>query len=155
LTSFDNSISYIDLNVNFDDKTLALLIDYSRKKQTKIILSYHNYLETPPKNDLIKIIDCCEKYKPDVIKVACKANSMEDCANLLSLYYDTATRVPEISKKLICISMGNLGKISRIASIYLGAPFTYTAWKKGMETADGQFDIESIQKIMELINDVL
>ena len=154
LKSVDNSNIYIDLDIDNNPNFLNSEIDYLRKKQAKIILSYHNFIETPSLEDLLKILNFCNQFSPEIIKIACKSNNKIDCANILSLYSVTYQHLLNKHSKLITIGMGEIGKITRISSLYLGAPFTYLSWKKGLETAEGQFDTDTMLQIMELIQNV-
>jgi 3-dehydroquinate dehydratase-1 len=47
--------------------------------------------------------------------------------------------------------MGNLGKITRIASLLLGADFTYASIDDSKKTAPGQIDLKKLKEILEMI----
>lgn len=165
-------VDYIDIEFDSDEYFLTGLIKFSHKYDTKIILSYHNFNETPTLKILLDIINSCFEYGADIAKIACKANTIDDCMRILSLYDRISELIPNSSNietqtskiehrisniefsqggKLIAIGMGELGKITRIAAHFLGAPFTYASYKRGMETAEGQIDIKSLKKIFELM----
>lgn len=148
LLSLKYNVEFIDIDVNFDSYKIELIISEIRKYNKKYIISYHNYYQTPSNDELINILNKCSDYSPDLIKIACKSNSKEDNLNLLNIYrhYDDKT-------KLIVMGMGLIGKITRIASLYFGAPFVYVSSKKGLETADGQIDKDSFETIQKLLND--
>ena len=82
----------------------------------------------------------------DIAKIACKVNSHADSVRLLSLYDRSGTG------EIISIGMGNKGKITRIASVCLGAPFTYASYSEGMETAVGQLNYKEVKQILEILN---
>jgi 3-dehydroquinate dehydratase I len=159
---------YIDIEIDSDLTFLEELMKLAREYNTKIILSYHNYIETPTLTILLEIIKSCFEKGADIAKIACKVNSKDDCSRIFSLYELTHPLIPsqegksviehrasniELPQegKLIVIGMGDLGRITRIAAPYLGAPFTYASYESGMETADGQIDLDSLTKIYELI----
>jgi 3-dehydroquinate dehydratase I len=146
---------YIDLDINWNISDFESLIKHAKLHKCKIIISYHNYSETPIKRDLLEKIYSCEKYNPDIIKIVTKSNSEKDNANILSLYsennlYNEDSENKKLPK-LICFCMGYNGKITRITSLFLGAPFTYISLKKGQETAPGQIDIATMNRIIKLI----
>ena len=193
IQSINYGAAYIDLYIEWDSKAINTLIKHARTNNTNIILSYHNFIETPAINELVNILRNCEGLAPDIIKIACKANSFKDTATIISLYTKINYTSPLENKdlkqeiisplenkdlkqeiisplerglkgcvinnnktnknkyQLIAFSMGELGKISRLASLFLGAPFIYTSYEKGKETADGQMDIVSLKKIIELL----
>ena len=53
---------------------------------------------------------------------------------------------------LLEFGMGKLGKISRVAAPFLGAPFTYVYPKDRKRTAEGQFSEEKMKEIINLIS---
>lgn len=108
---------YIDIEYELDDDLKSELIQFAQLYDAKIILSYHNYHETDNRDTLIKIINDMSKHKPQYIKIACKTNTENDAAVILSLY--------ESYTNLIAFGIGENSKFSRIAAIELGAPFTY------------------------------
>jgi 3-dehydroquinate dehydratase-1 len=55
-------------------------------------------------------------------------------------------------KTIIALGMGNLGKITRIAAPFLGAPFTYAYPTGRKRTAEGQFSIDKLEDIMKRIS---
>jgi 3-dehydroquinate dehydratase len=50
--------------------------------------------------------------------------------------------------------MGDLGKITRIASLLLGAAFTYASIDDRKKTAPGQIDSKKLKEILEMIKDL-
>ena len=86
----------------------------------------------------------------DIIKIATSAMNYSDNAKLLSLYNikESSQLVP-----VIAIGMGEIGKITRIAALFSGAPFTYASFEAGKETAEGQIEKSDLQKIYKIIND--
>lgn len=146
----DAGASFIDAGFNPEKEDWVALIEYAKSKGCRVIISYHNFRETLSFDELLSILKRSCSYKPDFVKIACMANSEEDCANILSLYKETKILLTG-KAKLVAISMGEMGKINRIAPLFLGAPFTYCSYSKGAETAEGQFDINTMQKIINLI----
>lgn len=145
LTAIDAGAMYVDVEYDIKEDLLEEIKKQTKKSFCKLIISYHNYELTPPNDELISIINHSFKLGADIVKVACKANSEKDNINIISLYncFETGT--------LISIAMGSIGKITRLAAPFLGAPFTYSSLEKDMETAPGQIDLISMKKINELM----
>jgi 3-dehydroquinate dehydratase-1 len=83
------------------------------------------------------------KEGADIVKIATTVQNKADAARILSLY--------EHYQSLVALGMGDEGKITRIASPLLGAPFTFAA-PNTSKTASGQMtDVEmsTIYKIIE------
>ena len=148
ITAIESGAEYIDLeyDIFFNDSSYGGIIKQAKLNLCKIIVSYHNYEETPEINILKSIVIKCLLSDTDIIKIACKANKPEDNITLLSLYNMASKK-----KKILSIGMGEGGKITRIAGAFLGAPFTYASTKKGHETSDGQFDKKTIEDIIRTI----
>ncbi|OGU17569.1 MAG: hypothetical protein A2X61_15380 [Ignavibacteria bacterium GWB2_35_12] len=135
---------YIDIEHDFEPAYKNKLVDSAKANECRIINSYHNFDVTPEYQELAQIAKSLEN-DCDIIKIACKVNSRDDLINLLPLYKEF-----ELGK-LISLGIGNLGKISRVAALILGAPFTYASSDKGIETSEGQLDYITLKQIYERI----
>lgn len=93
----------------------------------KIIISYHNFQETP--SDLDSLWHSMQRTHAYLYKIALQANSSVDALRLLVWAKGKANLIP--------ISMGEHGKISRMLSSALGSHFTYGTVGKNT-TAPGQ-----------------
>ncbi len=142
--SIDAGATYIDIEIENHEAYKSELIDYARAKGTKIIISYHDYVKTPLSRELEQLLSWAGEYNPDIIKIACMVNDKKDSARLMSLYDSDLT--------LIVIGMGELGRITRIASVQLGAPFTFVSFDKDSKTASGQLSAEQLADILTRIN---
>ena len=103
---------------------------------TVFIRSYHNYEYTPSAEELHGIVGQCRRFGAEVVKIAVKANSLEDVATIESLYES----YPEGS--LLAFCMGEAGKRSRVDCLRLGAPFSFAAF--GDKTAEGQMQLDEM-----------
>lgn len=135
--------AYIDIEVENNDDFKKSIIETAVLKKCKIIMSYHNYDKTPAMRELELIMNWCCEDKVDIVKIACQVNSSEDCSRLLSLY--------SYEKPVISIGMGERGKITRIAAVLLGAPFTYASLDASRKTAPGQFEYDRLKTIIDMI----
>jgi len=135
---------YIDLELTNDYTMNGFLTNTAKMSECKVIISYHNYEHCPSMKNLQDIVNRCFDHHADIAKVVCHINSKEDIVNILSLY--------NLKKNVIALGMGKLGKITRIAAPYLGAPFTYAYPENRARTAPGQFSVHKIQEIFNLIS---
>ncbi len=145
---------YIDGGFNPENEKWRSLIEYCKTWGCRIIISYHNFSESPRINVLTDIMTKSNDFKPEIMKIACKANTSDDCSRILSLYH-LSEQIFTGETKLIAVSMGEIGKISRLVPIFLASPFTYCTFEKGAETAEGQFDIQTMESIIKLIENGL
>jgi len=144
-TAMDAGAMFVDIEYESSKELIDEIKTLSKKSNSKLIISYHNYESTPSIEELTNIINECFLLGADIVKIACKSNSETDNITLLSLYSKVE------SGKLISLGMGNIGKITRLAAPSLGAPFTYASLEKDMETAPGQIDLVSMKKIYDLM----
>ena len=135
--------NYVDIEIENSEAYKAELINHARKKGAKVIISYHNFLRTPPVRELEQLLTWVGEYDADIIKIACMVNDKKDVARLLYLY--------DSDLNLIVIGMGELGRVTRIASVLLGAPFTFVSYDKDSQTADGQLSADQIEDILKRI----
>jgi len=76
----------------------------------------------------------------DIVKVACLVRTRRDNARLLGLL--------DAGLSLIVVGMGRKGRLTRIAAPLLGSAFTYASIVGGRETADGQWEAASLERIL-------
>lgn len=138
--------AFVDIELETDEKFKSEILAEADAANCKVIISYHNYEQTPPLVQLNKLFLEAREYGAAMIKFACMANTTKDTARLLGLLAKAK------QNELIAISMGEKGKISRIAAPLLGSPFTYASSLSGEKTAPGQINAESIEKIMVLLD---
>ncbi|MBI4646581.1 MAG: type I 3-dehydroquinate dehydratase [Bacteroidia bacterium] len=143
LTAVKNGAAFVDIETEASEQYKKNIILTAKKNKCKIMVSYHNYESTPDEDTLQKIIKNGFRQGADIMKIACRVNVIPDCATLFSLY--------RCQKPLIAIGMGALGRITRIAAPYLGAPFTYASFEEGKETADGQIDFKTLKHFYKIL----
>jgi len=136
--AIDNGAAYVDVEVGSSDKFKNEIIKHAKDKKCKLIVSYHNYEATPPRDELHKIIDICKAFKADVVKIACKSRSKRDNARLMGLL--------DRDSKMIVVGMGEVGKITRLLALELGAFCTYVSVSSETKTAPGQLTKKEMKK---------
>ena len=137
---------YVDIEIESLEEYKRDLITHAVRNNCKVIISYHNYDTTPETEELIQLINDCYDQGADIIKIACFCNTISDAARMLSLY-----SVDIKDRSIVSIGMGEIGKITRVASVFLDSPFTYASTTKGKETASGQMEYETLKNVLNLI----
>ncbi len=120
--------------------------DFSCDEKTKIILSYHNFIETPSYWDMQKVIFEMNKYKPDILKIATMVNEEYEAGKI----YRMLTNKPKDENRIV-IGMGEKGRMTRILGPLLGSYLTFASTPWG-ESAPGQIELEEMKKIYNIIN---
>jgi 3-dehydroquinate dehydratase-1 len=160
VTAIIAGAAFVDIEIEADPALKEELIQTARVQGCRVILSYHNFETTPPRGELETIVDQCISDGADIVKVACQVHSVSHCLRLLSLYHhpkvkidnETGSEKTGNSCQIIAIGMGEKGKITRVAALFLGAPFTYASILTGLETAPGQVDADTLGKIYRLLS---
>ncbi len=116
-----------------------------KKGKTKVIFSYHHFTHTPSKRSLLNILKSMREDGADIAKIVTMATSPDDNITLLSLLgWARSHNFP-----LIAFCMGEMGKISRLATLPLGGYMTYASLGRGKETAPGQISALTLRRISE------
>ena len=113
---------------------------YIKNTGTKILVSWHDFKQTPDISVLKKKLLQMKKFSNNV-KVVTMAKSTNDASRVLSLYSN-------VDVKLIAFSMGNYGKMSRLLCLLLGSPYTYVSL--GKPIAPGQFSVDEVKSIFTI-----
>ncbi len=146
-------VDYMDLNVIAYTKYRKDHRVDLQGRNTKLILSFHDYEITPSLDALAKIYRQAAEAGADVIKIITTANGSEDIARILDLY--RLQREGRLGKQLplIAYAMGDDGKYSRLAALLSGAPWMYCSLKEkykvaaGMFTVDEYLDLPQVKKV--------
>jgi 3-dehydroquinate dehydratase/shikimate dehydrogenase len=118
---------YCDIEAAHYDQAAALSPDLSR-----LILSYHNFEETP--SDLGAIYDRVTSLPAAVHKIVTRANTVMDTVATFKLL----DRARAEGRELIAMAMGEAGLITRVLGPAWGSFLTYGSLGPGKESASGQ-----------------
>lgn len=103
--------------------------------KTKVIVSYHNFHETP--DDLTNVYQRLSQSGADIIKIVTFANTITDNIKIYRLLRQA--KMPTIS-----FCMGEYGMISRILYKRFGSYLTFASLKTGKESAPGQVNVHEL-----------
>ncbi|MDO8141303.1 MAG: shikimate dehydrogenase [Candidatus Brocadiales bacterium] len=123
---------YVDIE---HDSIQHLCRDTEHRVPTKIIVSYHNFRETP--GDLTDIHKRLCQSGADIVKIVTHANNITDNVRIYRILQQS--RMPTIS-----FCMGELGIISRILYKRFGSYLTFASLRAGKESAPGQIGIHEL-----------
>lgn len=145
LSAADNGASFVDIELSAGKIFISDLSDQLKTSKCGIIVSFHDFSGTPDRTALVDIMKKEQEAGADIGKIVVMASEKKDCYNTLSLY-------PEAAKKkfsLVAFSMGDRGRISRLACLAMGAPFTFAAPDSSEETAPGQIKASHMRKLFD------
>jgi 3-dehydroquinate dehydratase I len=117
------------------------LADFLDRQRTPLLVSWHDYQETPSNDKIADLLSEMRIYS-NYVKIVTTAKSVADSLRLLELY-DTATGLHPIF-----FAMGEAGVISRVMCTVIGnAPFTYASLDEPM--APGQLTLAQMRKLYD------
>ncbi len=123
----------IELNAEIRDE----VIEIAKSHHKSVMISEHNLTETPPDEDLEKMLLESVSSGADITKLALLANSVDDMARLMSFTLKHSREHP-----LVTISLGDLGTISRTIAPIFGSCLTYGYIENPV--APGQTSLDSL-----------
>jgi len=143
--------AYVDCELRAESSLRGRLLEAMSGGPTRMILSWHNFESTPPQAELEKVLAQMMKSGAGTGKVVGKivttAHSPEDALRVLRLQEQAkAANFP-----LSCFCMGEPGRITRLATLYLGGYMTYACLNDAQATAPGQLSLEQLQKLTALL----
>jgi 3-dehydroquinate dehydratase I len=141
LSTFKPMLLDVELHTMRDNTDLAA---YFKKNHTHILISWHDFNQTPPFPMLLDLLEEMKTYS-NFIKIVTTAKDSQDALCLLDLY----DHVDGLN--LIAFAMGEAGIISRILCTIAGnAPFTYAALERPQFS--GQLTIKRMRKVYDRID---
>ncbi|KKR09343.1 MAG: 3-dehydroquinate dehydratase, type I, 3-dehydroquinate dehydratase I [Candidatus Peregrinibacteria bacterium GW2011_GWE2_39_6] len=140
---------YIDVALGTKNSALKKLVIAKEKTRGKIIISYHNFKETPSLSHLKSLVKRALKKNADIVKIATFVGNRNDNLTLLSL----TGWARENDFEIIVVGMGEEGKLSRIICPLFGSYMYYAPLSVGSETAAGQIPLEKLRQIWEQIEE--
>ena len=144
LNAANNGFTYVDVDLDTQKKTK--LICKLHEAGAKVIVSFHDFEQTPSISELDKILDEEVVLGADVCKIITTANAVEDNATTITFVQGASKKA-----KIVCFSMGDLGVPSRFLSPVFGAFFTFASIDEKRKTAKGQLTIQEMRRAYQLL----
>lgn len=122
---------------------LPPLLTECKQQGIPVILSKHDFAKTPSKTAMLSDLSHMKALGGDILKIAVMPHSIEDVLTLL----ETTAEAKKRYGTVIMMSMGELGKISRVSGEYFGSCLTFAAGLR--ESAPGQLPAEELRAILQ------
>jgi len=131
---------YVDLELSMH----ADLRDYLAGLGARVILSHHDFEDTPLLSHLSNLFDRMQQQRPKAFafKIVTFARDFEDNARTLMLSQMAAAK----KLNLISFCMGDLGKASRILAPAYGGFAFFGSLSEKKNSAPGQITVEDLKK---------
>ena len=136
---FRELISYFDaIDIECEGNDKKELATLAQENRREILFSTHNFIATPEKESMEKVIEEAQEFGASIVKLAYFAQSKKDMKRLLDFAVSSQKKFPFIA----WLSMGQWGPISRILAPVFGSVLAYGYIDKA--NADGQLSIQEL-----------
>ncbi|VPK92181.1 3-dehydroquinate dehydratase, (3-dehydroquinase) (type I DHQase) [Streptococcus pneumoniae] len=135
-------LDYIDFEYYSYKDVFEEMLDFPN-----LVLSYHNFQETP--ENMMEILSELTILNPKLVKVAVMAHTEQDVLDLMNYTRGFKTLNPE--QEYVTISMGKVGKVSRITADVTGSSWSFASLDE--VSAPGQISLASMKKIREILDE--
>ena len=141
-------IDLLDIEVMSGNYRVVRNATKARDLGIGVVMSYHNFEETPHTSDMENLLWDMEQLGGDILKLAVTPRNHFDVDRVLELT-ETVTRGSSshpISRPVVLISMKDLGVETRISGARTGSAFTFGL--VGTGSAAGQLALEDLIRKM-------
>ncbi len=141
------NVAYVDLELLAPADSQQKMRSALQNSTTKLILSWHNFKDTPGREELVGRMAMMQDNGADIGKIITTAHNQEDALRVLQLQEVAA----KLDFPLIAFCMGKPGVVSRVATCGLGGYMTYCAVNEKEATAPGQLSVAALHTIYALM----
>ncbi len=140
-------IDLVDIELCNEEDFIAVVRKSAKKFNCKLILSHHNFQETPGESFLVDKLLEAQEAGADIAKLAVMPKNYADVLILLAA--TNAARNGKLAIPLVTMSMGLEGKISRMAGGLFGSDITFASGSRA--SAPGQMHIDELRTGIALL----
>ena len=147
LEAVSKNAAYVDLELLALADSQREMSSVLQNSSSKLILSWHNFSDTPSREELVGRMAMMQDNGADIGKIITTAHDHNDVLRVLQLQEVAA----KIDFPLIAFCMGKPGVVSRVATCGLGGYMTYCAVNGQEATAPGQLSVAVLRDIYALM----
>ena len=142
----EHLVDMVDVELFLGDEFVTRIASQAKHAGLPVIISNHDFTQTPSKEELLKRMHQAEALGADIIKVAMMPQKPQDVLTLLSA---TEEMYRQTECPLITMSMGKLGTVSRICGELTGSAVTFGS--SGKASAPGQIEIDQLRDFLRVL----
>lgn len=140
-------IDIVDIELESGNMLVYQLVEIAHQNHVKVLMSYHDFEKTPTVMEMKERLEKMEIMGADICKIAVMPFSYKDVIQLLNTTMEMSQR---LTRPLVTMSMGKIGKITRIVGEPVGSSITFAS--VGQSSAPGQLTLEDMQTLLEVIH---
>jgi len=140
-------VDIVDVELCNDEEFVKIVRERAKLSGVKVILSYHNFTETPSESFIYSKLTEAQAAGADISKVAVMPKDYGDVLTLLSA--TNKARNETVQGPMVTMSMGPEGAVSRLAGGLFGSDITFAIGKQA--SAPGQIPIKDLNNGIALL----
>ncbi len=141
-----DNLCAIDIELSLGEAKVQHYIKKAKEKNITSIVSSHYFYHTPTEAEMSDIFKKMISLGADIPKLAVMPKSFHDVLALMKVSYNISRETDPI----IAISMGELGKCTRLCPSQMGSCLTFATVTKA--SAPGQVEIDVLKKSLPHIS---
>jgi 3-dehydroquinate dehydratase-1 len=141
------NVDLVDIELCNEAKFVKVIQERAKTDNVKVILSYHNFKETPSEPFIYSKLVEAQTAGADIAKLAVMPETYGDVLTLLSA--TNKARNERVRVPMVTMSMGPEGAVSRLAGGLFGSDITFAVGLRA--SAPGQIPIQELKMGMALL----
>lgn len=139
----------IDVELLRGDELVKTIVEAAERTGVVVVGSNHDFDKTPEREEIIGRLCHMQALGVHMTKIAVMPREERDVLTLLDA--SLAMKEQYADRPFITMSMGKLGKISRMAGECFGSCLTFGT--AGVSSAPGQMDTQKLNEILDLLHE--
>ena len=137
----------VDIEACNDKEFIEAVKAAVKEAGSRLILSFHNFKETPSEEFIYEKLKVERDLGADIPKLAVMPQNFNDVLTLMRATYRARTEAVDLP--LITMSMGEIGKISRVIGDLYGSDMSFVVGKAA--SAPGQIPVAVVNELWKLL----
>jgi 3-dehydroquinate dehydratase I len=135
----------VDIELSNEPSIQEPVLREARAQGVRILLSAHDFHNTPSNDDLLEKISAMNRLGADIAKIAVMPRTATDVLRLMQVTLEARKCFPRLA--LCTMSMGSVGAISRIAGFLYGSDMSFAVGQTA--SAPGQIPIADARAMVD------
>lgn len=140
-------VDLVDIEMCNEPSFIETVKQAAKESGTKLILSYHNFTDTPDENTIHDKLLQAQDLGADIAKLAVMPKTYADVLTLLGA--TLRARSGAVKVPIVTMSMGPEGGVTRLAGGLFGSDITFAIGKEA--SAPGQIPIGALRQAMAVL----
>lgn len=136
----------LDIELSQGEDRVKRLVSLAQSRGVGTVVSKHDFDKTPPAGEIRDTLLSMKGLGADLPKYAVTPQNAGDVLALLAATWEASERIGPV----VTMSMGDLGKLTRVSGAVFGSCLTFGAGQDA--SAPGQINAEDLKAILEDLN---